>query len=63
MESGTKSDRATPLRNADLVVAFNGPSGMNVANRGVRDLLEMSPPDDWQLVAAEADWIGSKRLR
>jgi ADP-heptose:LPS heptosyltransferase len=43
------------MSNADLVVAFDGPSGMNVANRGVRDLLEMSPPDDWQLVHIESD--------
>ena len=50
------SELIAAMSNADLVVAFNGPSGMNVANRGVRDLLEMSPPDDWQLVSAEADW-------
>jgi ADP-heptose:LPS heptosyltransferase len=57
------SELIASMSNADLVVAFNGPSGMNVANRGVRDLLEMQPPDDWQLVAAEADWRETTKYR
>lgn len=50
------SELVASLSNADLVLAFDGPSGMNVANRGVRDLLEISPPDDWQTIHVEGDW-------
>jgi ADP-heptose:LPS heptosyltransferase len=49
------SEIIASMSNADLVVAFNGPTGMNIANRGVRDLLEISTPDDWQFVQVDPD--------
>jgi len=39
------------MASSDLIVAFNGPSGMNPANRAVADALEVDMSEPWQRLA------------
>ena len=55
------SEIIAAMSEAELVLAFDGPSGANINNRGVRDILEIGPPDNMQLVHAEMEWRESAK--